>query len=180
MKLPNKKYNTIVIDPPWPISLTGKVKRRENRAEELPYKTMTMEQIEEIPISKIANKGAHIYCWTTNKMIRDTFDIIKEWGVRFHLVMPFVKPSGIAPAMGYIFASEFCLLGFYGKPMKKFTNIGELNWLKGFNKAGNHSTKPNEFYDKVKKMSPAPRIDVFARALHNGFDAWGDEKKETK
>jgi len=24
---PNKKYNTIVLDPPWNISMTGKVKR---------------------------------------------------------------------------------------------------------------------------------------------------------
>ena len=33
IELPNKKYNTIVLDPPWEISMTGGVKRRENRKE---------------------------------------------------------------------------------------------------------------------------------------------------
>ena len=31
IKLPNKKYNTIVLDPPWDISMTGSVKRLEKR-----------------------------------------------------------------------------------------------------------------------------------------------------
>jgi len=38
MEFPKRKYNTIIIDPPWDISMTGKVKRRENRAEKLNYK----------------------------------------------------------------------------------------------------------------------------------------------
>ena len=171
MKLPDKKYNTIVIDPAWQISLSGEVKRRENRAEKLPYKTMSLNEIKNIPIVNIANKGCHVYCWTTNKMLRDTFDVLESWGVNFHLVMPLVKPSGIAPCMGYVFASEFCLLGFYGKPMQKFKKIGKLNWIKAFTKAGNHSSKPEEFYQLVKEMSPEPRIDIFARKRHDGFDA---------
>ena len=172
---PNKKYNTIVIYCPWEISMTGKVKRRENRAEKLPYKTMTLKEIKEIPIGDIANKGCHVYCWTTNKMLKESFEVLKEWNVNFHLVMPLVKPSGIAPCMGYVFASEFCLLGFYGKPMQKFKKTGKLNWIKSFNKAGTHSSKPEEFYNLVNEMSPEPRIDIFARKKHEGFDSWGDE-----
>ena len=175
LDFPDKKYNTIVIDPPWNISLTGKVNRRENRAEKLPYKTMSLQEIKDISISKIANIGCHVYCWTTNKMLKETFNILESWGVRFHLVISMVKPSGIAPCMGYVFATEFCLLGFYGKPMQKFTSIGELNWFKQFNKAGNHSVKPDEFYRIVEKMSPAPRIDIFARQKRKDWDVFGDE-----
>jgi N6-adenosine-specific RNA methylase IME4 len=172
---PNKKYNTIVVDPPWPISLTGKVKRRENTAEKLPYTIMTLDQIKELPISDIANVGAHIYLWTTNKMMRNAYSVFDSWGVNFHLIMPMIKPSGIAPCMGYVFASEFCLLGFMGKPMQKFLQIGRLNWLKNFNTLGKHSTKPEIFYKLVENMSPSPRIDLFARKQRNGWDAWGDE-----
>ena len=175
MELPDKKYNTIVIDPPWNITMTGEVKRRENRAKKLPYKTMTLYDIKKIPIYKIANVGCHVYCWTTNKMLKETFNVLSSWGVNFHLVIPLVKPSGIAPCMGYVFASEFCLLGFFGKPMQKFLSMGKLNWIKTFNKAGTHSSKPEEFYDLVREMSPEPRIDIFSRRLINGFDCWGDE-----
>lgn len=156
-----QKYNTIVIDPPWNISMTGEVKRGENRANKLPYKTMSLQEIKDIPIGKIANVGCHVYCWTTNKMLKDTFKILESWGVRFHLCLSLVKPSGIAPCFGYVFATEFCLLGFYGKPMQKFQKIGHLNWIKGFNKAGEHSTKPDEFYKIVSEMSPCSKDRYF-------------------
>ena len=175
MELPNKKYNTIVIDPAWDISMTGKVKRRENRAEKLPYEVMSLQEIKEIPIGKIANVGCHVYCWTTNKMLKDTFDVLKFWGVNFHLCLVMIKPNGMCPCFGYKFATEFVLFGFYGKPMQKFQKIGELNWFKSFNKAGSHSVKPDEFYRIVEKMSPAPRIDIFARKRRQDWDAFGDE-----
>lgn len=172
---PDKKYNTIVIDPPWDISMTGKVKRRENRAEKLPYKTMSLQEIKDIPLYKIANIGCHVYCWTTNKMLRNAFEVLESWGVNFHLCLVMVKPSGMCPCFGYTFATEFVLFGFFGKPMQKFQKIGELNWFKAFNKAGKHSVKPDEFYRIVDKMSPSPKIDMFARREIKGWDVWGDE-----
>jgi len=172
---PDKKYNTIVVDPPWNIGLKKYCLSRRNMASKLPYKTMTIDEIKNIPIGTITNKGCHVYCWTTNKMLRHCFDVLDSWDVRFHLVLPMIKPSGICPAMGYTFASEFCLLGFYGKPMQKFLNIGKLNWIKCFNSAGKHSTKPDVFYKLVEEMSPAPRIDIFARKRRIDWDVWGDQ-----
>ena len=49
MDLPNKKYNTIVLDPPWDISMSGSVKIRVNRKKKLDYKTMTLKEIKQIP-----------------------------------------------------------------------------------------------------------------------------------
>lgn len=171
----NKKYNTLVIDPPWKIPMAGKFDRRPTRPQKLPYKTLPIDVIKNMPISKIANKGAHIYLWTTNKYIRDAYDVFDAWGVKFHLMLVGVKPSGVAPNCGYVFGTEFCLLGFFGKPVKKWRSIGKLNWFKMFNKAGNHSTKPDEFYKTVEMMSPAPRIDIFARQVRPGWYAWGNE-----
>ena len=170
------RYDTIVIDPPWDISMAGKVKLRPNRSEELPYKTMTIEQIKDFPIDEFANIGAHVYMWTTNKMLRYTWDIFEAWGVNYHLTLPWVKTNGMCPMFAYKFASEFCMLGFYRKPMQKFNKCVRLNWIETAQaKAGSHSAKPNEFYNLIKDMSPEPRIDIFARKNHDGFEAWGDE-----
>jgi len=173
-----KKYNTVVIDPPWDITFTGKVNRtgkikEKNRREKLPYKTMTLGEIAIFPMQNFANIGAHVYLWTTNKMLRTAFRVLDKWGIFFHLCMPWVKPSGICPCMGYQFASEFCLLGFYGNPMQKFIGMGKPNWVKAM--YGSHSTKPDCFYELVEQMSPAPRIDIFARRKREGWDVWGDE-----
>ena len=169
------KYNTVVIDPPWPIKMAGNNINRPNRSKELPYKTMKMEEIEKFKIDDFAEIGAHVYIWCTNSTLRKTFDIMEKWGVNFHLILVGVKPSGVCPTKGYVFATEFCVLGFYGKPMKKFTGIGKLNWLKMFNKPGEHSKKPTDFYNLIKHMSPEPRIDIFSRRPIAGFDSWGDE-----
>ncbi len=166
-----RKYNTIVIDPPWDITMTGKNNTRPNRARKLPYKTMNLEEIKKIKIADIANTGCHIYCWTTNKMLKQTFGVLESWGVNFHLVMVWIKPSAIAPCFAYKFATEFCLLGFYGKPMQKFIGKGKLNWINHFTKPNEHSSKPDKFYELVKEMSPEPRIDIFARKIHKGFDS---------
>ena len=173
-----QKYNTIVIDPPWDISMAGHM-LNHTWAEELPYKTMSLQEIKDIPIGKIANTGSHIYCWTTNKMLKETFDVLGNWGVNFHLCLVWNKNSGIAPCLGYVFATEFCLLGFYGKPMQKFTKMGKVNWLNlKQNGQGKHSSKPDEWYKLIEEMSPAPRIDIFARRERQGWDVWGNEVKQ--
>ena len=170
------KYNTIVIDPPWNMTMTGKVGRRENRPQELPYKTMTLKEIYDFSLKDFANDGSHIYLWTTNKFLRESFKFFDSWNVRFHLVLVGCKPSGFAPNCGYIFGTEFCLLGFYGKkPMQKWKHIGKLNWFNMYNPAGNHSCKPDIFYDLVEEMSHEPYIDIFSRKNRAGWNVYGNE-----
>ena len=154
--------------------MTGEVKRRENRAKKLPYKTMTLEEIKKFPIKDFANVGCHVYCWTTNKMLKETFDVLESWGVNFHLVLVWTKPSALAPCFAYKFATEFLLLGFFGKPMQKFIGKGKLNWVKDYI-ARSHSSKPDTMYNLIREMSPEPRVDIFSRRVIAGFDSWGDE-----
>lgn len=173
---PTQKFNTIVVDPPWDISMAGIKKVRPNQAKQLRYPTMSLEDIKyRIPISQIANIGAHVYCWTTNKMLKETFNVLEEWGVRFHIVLVWVKPSAISPMFAYQFCTEFCLMGFYGKPAQKFNGKVKPNWVMAINKKGDHSKKPDAFYNLVEEMSPQPRIDLFARKQRENWEVWGNE-----
>lgn len=40
---------------------------------------------------------------------------------------------------------------------------------------GKHSQKPEAFLDLVETVSPAPRLEMFARRQRLGWDTWGDE-----
>lgn len=40
-------------------------------------------------------------------------------------------------------------------------------------KRGPHSAKPPAFLDVVEEVSPAPRVELFARAQRLGWDSWG-------
>lgn len=177
--LPDKKYNTIVLDPPWNISMGAiPTKLRPNTKKKLDYKTMSLDDIKDIPIGDVAELGSHIYTWTTNKMLPYTFDILKQWEVNYHLTLVWTKHNGMTPNFAYKFATEFCLLGFYKKPMQKFLNCGKLNWINS-NAPNKHSTKPQSFFDLVNEMSPSPKLEMFARQqrtdLFYKWDSWGDE-----
>ena len=174
--LPTTKYKTIVVDPPWPQPLvTGYTHSRHKRPKQLPYQTLTLDEIKTFPIQQLAETGAHIYLWTTNRFLQPAFEVLESFDCRFHLCMPLVKKSGIVGANGYVFGSEFCLLGFYGKPMIPFKGIGKLNWLMTNPLRGTHSRKPDSFYDLVETMSSGPYLDAFARRTKANWTTWGNE-----
>jgi N6-adenosine-specific RNA methylase IME4 len=37
-----------------------------------------------------------------------------------------------------------------------------------------HSEKPESFFELIRKVSPEPRWEMFARKPHDGFEPWGD------
>ena len=40
---------------------------------------------------------------------------------------------------------------------------------------GRHSAKPACVYADIERMSPGPRLEMFARARREGWAAWGNE-----
>lgn len=42
-----------------------------------------------------------------------------------------------------------------------------------------HSRKPDGALDLIEIVSPAPRVELFARRARFGWDYWGDEALET-
>jgi len=148
-------------------------RRRPNTKTKLDYPTMSMDEIKSIPMDQIANVGCHVYCWTTNKYLRETFNVLESWNVNYHLTLVWTKHNGMTPNFAYKFATEFCLLGFYKKP--------DL-WIKGkpliplVFQAENikHSKKPDKFYQMIEPLGK-DRIDIFARNKRQGWDVIGNE-----
>jgi hypothetical protein len=58
----------------------------------LPYPTMSVEEIADIPVRALAEKQAHLYVWTINAYVEDTYDIVREWGFRPSTLLTWCKP----------------------------------------------------------------------------------------
>lgn len=180
-----EKCNTVVIDPPWPIPMAGKRVRRTtnpadtsryNKPTKLPYKTMTIDEIKQIDLSRVANPGAHVYCWTTNKSMQVTFDVMSAWRVTPIACIPLVKPTGIVPCNGYVFASEFCVVGVFGDCEARPFHGSVPGWIESKRANRQHSVKPDVFYESVvQSVSPGPYCDIFARRQRDGWTVIGDE-----
>jgi hypothetical protein len=79
------RYGTIVIDPPWPVEKIERVVRPNQAL--MDYPTMTVPEIERLNVAGMAAQDCHLFCWTTQRFLRETFDIVEGWGFRYVLLM---------------------------------------------------------------------------------------------
>lgn len=162
-------FRTIVIDPPWPME---KILRevRPNQVE-MDYTTMSIKEIKEFPLKQFMSKdGCHVYMWTTHKFLQYSFDIFNVWGVKYQCLMTWVKNVGFTP-FSWMYSTEHVLFGTFGSlPLLKKGIRLDFNA-----KVREHSRKPDEFYDIVKRVSPEPRVDIFSREKRGGFELYGYE-----
>lgn len=168
---PRGRYRTIVIDPPWPIQ---KIDRevRPNQAE-LGYPAMSIDEIAKLKPPR--DSVCHLYLWTTQRFLPESFDIVEGWGFKHLVTLVWHKSGGFQPVGLPQYNCEFVLLARRGG--LDFLDTKDFGCcFKG--KRREHSRKPVEFYDVVRRVSPKPRINMFCRESVDGFDGWGNEPEK--
>lgn len=169
IKPPEGKYRTIVIDPPWEME---KIQRdlAPNQVD-FDYPTMTLDDIKNFNIP--AHEECHLWLWTTQKYLPDAFDVLKAWDFKYLVTFVWHKNGGFQPVGLPQYNCEFVLLARKGGQ----AFLDTKQFFTCFNaQRREHSRKPDEFYDLVKRVSPEPRIDIFGREGRDGYDVWGVEK----
>ncbi len=195
-------YATVVVDPPWPMPKTGKTTRGETDSKgvytakggrqvdgtwwgrhrggsvELPYETMTLDEIAALQVSDLAASNAHLYVWTTNRFLEETYEIVRGWNFHPAQLLVWCKPPmGIGFGGAFTTTTEFILFARRGTPAR--TPRQDSSWWEWSRPYENghiaHSAKPEAFLDLVEQVSPAPRLEMFARRQRLGWDTWGDE-----
>ncbi len=168
-----KKYQVIVVDPPWQVKKIQN-KQRPNQVE-MDYPMMSIEQIKNVPISDLAEDDSWCFLWTTQKYLWESKAILESWGFNHKLTMVWEKTYGKSAGMalyGFRWNGEFILVGTKGK--KDMFPKSKL--IPAVFSAENirHSEKPQRFYDLVSTLGET-RIDMFARKKRDGWDVWGNE-----
>lgn len=163
------KYRTVVIDPPWP-SMHQRATYHRGKPERH-YRTMPLEAIYGLNVGDVAQDSAHLWVWGVNRLLEDAFRVARAWGFTPMSVVTWCKPG---PGMGYYVRNntEHVVFATRGRPMVPAVKALSTwyQWPRG-----RHSQKPDEFYALVEQVSPAPRLDLFARRHRDGWVAWGDE-----
>lgn len=169
------EYSTIVADPPWDVKRGAPQGRPEGvqlASEPLPYPTMTIEEICTLPVTNAAADNAHLYIWTINKYIEDTYRVARAWGFQPSTMLYWLKePKGIGLGGTYALCVEpilFCRRGTLAA--KKRCDRNWWSWPRGA-----HSVKPPGFQTLVEEYSPGPYLEMFARRKRDGWDVWGNE-----
>jgi len=172
------KYRTIVADPPWEVQRShGGANWRNGQRDrpDMPYGTMTIDEIKALPVRELAATDAHLYLWTIQRHLEATFDVARAWGFKSSAVLGWCKPRGGFVGGTYFSNLEFCLFCRRGTlAATQRVNSQWFEWPKG-----EHSAKPEAFLDMVEATSPGPYVELFARRARFGWDYWGNESLGT-
>ncbi|MFP3214735.1 MAG: MT-A70 family methyltransferase [Nitrososphaeria archaeon] len=164
---PQRLYNLVVIDPPWPYGTQDKYDPEGNRGVS-PYPEMSLDEIKAIRLPLLDD--AVVFLWTTSQFLPAAFDVLKAWGLEYWFIITWVKQRfGVGRILRH--QAEYVLVAKKGNPrLEPQPDKGDVI----FANAREHSEKPQEFYDLVSALCPdCIKLDYFARKRRPGWDAYG-------
>lgn len=170
-----KKYKIIYADPPWKYGNWCANKNRPNSINKpLPYPSMSIKEICELPIDTIADKNCELYLWTTQKYLPDSFVVMSSWGFEYKQCVIWCKKPRAGLGGMFTPTNEFLLLGRKGKTPKNKKRVLST-WFLVKRPHNKHSAKPAFFREVIETTTNPPRIELFAREKTPGWDIWGNE-----
>ena len=166
------KYKTIVIDFPWPVKTNFSKKGYNPKG--LGYDVMSYDAIMNYDIDEYADTQCDLFIWVTHTTLPIGLEYAKKWGFKYHCLITWDKTKG--PVMlGFNRITEYCIYCYRGNMgIKQTKSIPTMIR----EKSKGHSIKPRQFYDILLKQTQEPRIDIFSRKKHIGFDSWGNQAEE--
>lgn len=175
----DKKYKTILADPPWQFqNRTGKVAPEHKRLTR--YGTMKINEIKQLPVSEVAEEKSHLYLWVPNALLPDGLEVMKAWGFEYktNIIWEKVRKDGMPDGRGVGFyfrnVTEILLFGIKGDKNRTLdAGRSQVNLIRSMKRE--HSRKPDEFISLIESCSSAPYLELFARGNRSGWDMWGNQ-----
>ena len=170
-----QRYKVIYADPPWYFKSFSK--KGEARSATRHYNCMSVDDICNIDVNRVADDNSVLLMWVTDPYLLDAFKVMESWGFNYKTVgftwVKTNKSKGYFTGMGYWTRSnpEMCLLGTKGKPKRLDMSVKQLV----VSQRREHSRKPDEVYDRIEKMLEGPYLEMFARNTRQGWDNFGNE-----
>ncbi|CAB4173811.1 IME4 Transcriptional activator, adenine-specific DNA methyltransferase [uncultured Caudovirales phage] len=162
-------YRTIVADPPWEYNEGFALGPGHGTLEvrPLPYSSMTVEDICDIPVHTWAARDCRLFLWTTNRYLDDAFEVMRAWRFKYRQTLVWHKIDANLPAHIAPNSAEFVLVGVRGAPER----LGVIpSAVLPIARRGGHSAKPEAWLDYFERISPSPRLEMFARRQRLGWD----------
>lgn len=170
----DRKYDIIYADPPWKYGDSNC-----QGAAEKQYNTMSIEELKNLPVEKLAAKDCVLFLWATYPMIKEALELIEAWGFKYKTIgFQWLKLNH--NMQGFFFGlgrwtrgnTEPCLIATKGKPKRKSAKVSQLLIAP----LTTHSTKPPETRNRIMELcGEGTAIELFARQQVEGWDCWGNE-----
>ncbi len=170
--LPEGPFRVIVVDPPWDYA---KRKADPTQRGALPYASMSLEDIQLLPVPELSHDDCILWLWTTNAHMPHAFGIAESWGFKHKTILTWLKDR-LGTGDWLRGKTEHCLMCVKGKPTVTLTN--QTTAIHG--PVREHSRKPDEFYELVNRLCPGSKVELFARTQRQGWASHGAETDKFK
>lgn len=176
--LDTEEYRTVVADPPWQPTLgaSWESRMRDKAGPQRFYDTLSVPEI--IALKPRMAAQAHLYLWCLTAHVDWAYEVARAWDAEPITLLTWKKPG--LGAGRFRCNTEHVLVARKGpRAGNPFGQGGRhaqatdgtlFEWPRG-----RHSAKPNEFFSLVERLSPAPRLEMFARAPRAGWAVFGNQ-----
>jgi len=177
------RFGAVLADPPWQFqNQTGKIAPEHRRLSR--YTTMTLPEIERLPVAEVAADVSHLYLWVPNALLPEGLGVMRAWGFTYksNLVWHKVRQDGGSDGRGVGFyfrnVTELVLFGVRGRHARTLApGRRQVNLIAS--RKREHSRKPDELYPLIEACSPGPFLELFARGARPGWTQWGNQADAT-
>lgn len=186
------RYACVYADPPW--TFETQTDAGKGRSAEQHYGCMDIRAIEAMPVSLVAARDAWLFLWTTWPHLPQALEVMRYWGFGYSGIgflwaktrgepvldketrSPVIRERDWFMGLGYTTRknTEPCLIGKRGSPVRLDAGVRELC----VSPVREHSRKPDEVAQRIRRFCPGPRLEMFARSPAPGFDSWGNQTEK--
>lgn len=166
-------YNVLLVDPPWNYN-NKRTGGSMSSGSAQQYDVLTLGQLHRLRLGDVCDRSAVLFLWATTPMLPEALSVMEAWGFKYKTLHTWVKTGRLGMGFWFRVQTEFLLVGVRGS-VRPF-RLAERNVYSG--RPGQHSAKPDIYAALIKlaaeKALDRPRyLEVFARSVRPGWDAWG-------
>lgn len=188
LALTGKRFGSIGSDPQW--KFLTRSAAGEGRSANIHYKTEEVDRIKDLPVGELLADDGAFYMWMVDWCPQDALDLLSHWGLR-HVTTAFtwVKTNGDDTDLnvwekstwhlgqGYWSRAnpEQCWLATKGNPKRLYADVRQLIVAPVME----HSRKPDEWLDRIERLTEGDYLELQARRPRKGWTSWGDELEWT-
>lgn len=192
LALTGKRFGSIGSDPQW--KFLTRSAAGEGRSANIHYKTEEVDKIKDLPVGQLLADDGAFYMWMVDWCPQDALDLLAHWGLK-HVTTAFTwvktNPS-LTPnhdevdiwanstwhmGQGYWTRAnpEQCWLATKGNPKRLYADVRQLIVAPVME----HSRKPDEWLDRIERLTEGDYLELQARRPRKGWTSWGDELEWT-
>jgi N6-adenosine-specific RNA methylase IME4 len=149
------KFRTIVLDPAWDYGHGDTGMGYAGRARPH-YALQTFDELLTLDVRAWADEeaGCHLYCWVTNNFVGKAYELVQHWGFQYRLLLTWFKPPPFGLGSYFRHATEHVIFATLGGTTTRPAAASLATYFVA--PRGEHSEKPDLFYDIVRAASYPP------------------------